>query len=109
MRRVIVLILAVIAGSPSWTQKAKSTQKPLALMVRRTLGDMGKDAQMPPTLSNLLGLTPNPEIVAVKQVAAKIGITENTVKVHRSRAMEKMQAPSLADLVKMIEKLGLKS
>jgi RNA polymerase sigma factor (sigma-70 family) len=43
-----------------------------------------------------------------KQVAAKIGITENTVKVHRSRAMEKMQAPSLADLVKMIEKLGLK-
>ncbi len=44
-----------------------------------------------------------------KQVAAKIGITENTVKVHRSRAMEKMQAPSLADLVKMIEKLGLKS
>jgi RNA polymerase sigma factor (sigma-70 family) len=44
-----------------------------------------------------------------KQVAAKIGITENTVKVHRSRAMEKMQAASLADLVKMIEKLGLKS
>lgn len=44
-----------------------------------------------------------------KQVAGKIGITENTVKVHRSRAMEKMQAPSLADLVKMIEKLGLKS
>jgi len=43
-----------------------------------------------------------------KQVAAKIGITENTVKVHRSRAMEKMQAASLADLVKMIEKLGLK-
>jgi RNA polymerase sigma factor (sigma-70 family) len=43
-----------------------------------------------------------------KQVAAKIGITENTVKVHRSRAMEKMQAPSLADLVKMIEKLGFK-
>ena len=40
-----------------------------------------------------------------KQIAAKIGITENTVKVHRSRAMEKMQAKSLADLVKMVERL----
>src|ERR1700736_2212000 len=40
-----------------------------------------------------------------KQTAAEIGITENTVKVHRSRAMEKMQAQSLADLVKMVERL----
>lgn len=40
-----------------------------------------------------------------KQIAADIGTTENTVKVQRSRAMEKMQAQSLADLVKMIEKL----
>ena len=42
-----------------------------------------------------------------KQIAAKIGITENTVKVHRSRAMEKMQAKSLADLVKMVDRLGI--
>ena len=42
-----------------------------------------------------------------KQIAAEIGITENTVKVHRSRAMEKMQAKSLADLVKMVERLGI--
>jgi RNA polymerase sigma factor (sigma-70 family) len=40
-----------------------------------------------------------------KQIAAQIGTTENTVKVHRSRAMEKMQANSLADLIKMIERL----
>jgi len=40
-----------------------------------------------------------------KQIAAEIGTTENTVKVHRSRAMEKMQAESLADLVKMVERL----
>ena len=40
-----------------------------------------------------------------KQIAAEIGTTENTVKVHRSRAMEKMQAQSLADLVKMVERL----
>jgi RNA polymerase sigma factor (sigma-70 family) len=42
-----------------------------------------------------------------KQIAAEIGTTENTVKVHRSRAMEKMQAQSLADLVKMIERLKI--
>jgi RNA polymerase sigma factor (sigma-70 family) len=40
-----------------------------------------------------------------KQIAAHIGITLNTVKVHRSRAMEKMQAQSLADLIKIVEKL----
>ena len=40
-----------------------------------------------------------------KQIAAQIGTAENTVKVHRSRAMEKMQANSLADLIKMIERL----
>lgn len=40
-----------------------------------------------------------------KQIAAEIGTAENTVKVHRSRAMEKMQAHSLADLVRMVERL----
>ena len=40
-----------------------------------------------------------------KQIAAQLGTAENTVKVHRSRAMEKMQANSLADLVKMIQRL----
>lgn len=40
-----------------------------------------------------------------KQIAGELGTAENTVKVHRSRAMEKMHAQSLADLVKMMEKL----
>lgn len=40
-----------------------------------------------------------------KQIAGQLGTAENTVKVHRSRAMEKMHAESLADLVRMIEKL----
>jgi RNA polymerase sigma factor (sigma-70 family) len=42
-----------------------------------------------------------------KHIAADIGTTENTVKVQRSRAMEKMQAKSLADLVKMVERLKI--
>ena len=40
-----------------------------------------------------------------KQIAGQLGTAENTVKVHRSRAMEKMHAESLADLVRMIEKI----
>ena len=40
-----------------------------------------------------------------KQIAGQLGTAENTVKVHRSRAMEKMQAQSVAELVKMIDKL----
>ncbi len=40
-----------------------------------------------------------------KQIAGRLGTAENTVKVHRSRAIEKMHAQSLADLVRMFEKL----
>jgi RNA polymerase sigma factor (sigma-70 family) len=40
-----------------------------------------------------------------KQIAGQLGTSENTVKVHRSRAMEKMNAQSLADLVRMVERL----
>ena len=41
-----------------------------------------------------------------KQIAGQLGVAENTVKVHRSRAMEKMHAQSFAELVRMIEKLN---
>ena len=40
-----------------------------------------------------------------KQIAAELGTAESTVKVQRSRAIEKMQAESLADLIKMIQKV----
>ena len=42
-----------------------------------------------------------------KQIAAELGTAESTVKVQRSRAMEKMQAESLAHLIKMMQKLQL--
>jgi FixJ family two-component response regulator len=42
-----------------------------------------------------------------KQIAYDIGIAEATVKVHRSRAMEKMKAGSLPELGRMAEKLKL--
>jgi FixJ family two-component response regulator len=42
-----------------------------------------------------------------KQVAAELGINEGTVKVHRGQVMQKMQAASLADLVRMSDKLRI--
>lgn len=44
-----------------------------------------------------------------KQVADALGTTERTIKFHRAHIMEKMAAASLADLVRMAEKLGLPS
>jgi FixJ family two-component response regulator len=42
-----------------------------------------------------------------KQAAAELGLSEITVKIHRGHAMKKMNARSLADLVRMAESLGL--
>jgi FixJ family two-component response regulator len=41
-----------------------------------------------------------------KQVAADLGLSEITVKVHRHHVMEKMKARSLPDLVRMIDKIA---
>jgi FixJ family two-component response regulator len=42
-----------------------------------------------------------------KQIAGKLGIAEKTVKVHRARVMEKMQAGSVADLVRLADRAGV--
>jgi len=42
-----------------------------------------------------------------KQIAGELGIGEKTVKVHRARVMEKMQAGSVAELVRLADRAGV--
>ena len=42
-----------------------------------------------------------------KQIAAELGTVEKTIKVHRARVIQKMGAESLAELVRIAEKLGI--
>jgi len=42
-----------------------------------------------------------------KQIAGDLGVSEITVKAHRGQAMRKMQAKSLAELVRMADRLGM--
>jgi FixJ family two-component response regulator len=44
-----------------------------------------------------------------KQIGGELGISEITVKAHRGRVMQKMKASSLADLVRIAARLGLKA
>jgi FixJ family two-component response regulator len=42
-----------------------------------------------------------------KQAAAELGISEVTLQIHRSKVMQKMKARSIADLVRMTERLNI--
>ncbi|HUK41473.1 MAG TPA: response regulator, partial [Candidatus Acidoferrales bacterium] len=42
-----------------------------------------------------------------KQIAFDLGTVERTIKVHRARVMDKMQVESVAELVRMAEKIGI--
>lgn len=42
-----------------------------------------------------------------KQIAGRLGTCERTIKVHRARIMKKMEAGSVADLVRMADRLGV--
>ena len=83
------------------------------LALEKDRGRRQQEAELTALRERFESLSPRErEVVAMvvsgmlnKQIAAQIGTAENTVKIHRSRAMEKMQANSLADLVKMIERL----
>jgi FixJ family two-component response regulator len=83
------------------------------LALKKDRGRRQQEAELTALRERFESLSPRErEVVAMvvsgmlnKQIAAQIGTAENTVKIHRGRAIEKMQATSLADLVKMIQRL----
>jgi FixJ family two-component response regulator len=78
-------------------------------------GRLRKQAATADLVERLSTLTPRErEVMALvargllnKQIAAEIGLSEITVKVHRGQAMRKMRADSVADLIRMADGLGL--
>jgi FixJ family two-component response regulator len=72
-------------------------------------------AEIEPLRLRLASLTPRerevlPLVVSGllnKQAAAELGISEVTLQIHRSKIMQKMEAASLADLVRIAEKLQI--
>ena len=87
------------------------------LALERDRAHRQREAEIAVLRSRLESLTPRerevlPWVVAgllSKQIADAIGATEATVKVHRSQLMRKMGANSLADLVRMAEKMGIQA
>ena len=79
------------------------------LAARRQRGDLtqiqGRLASLTPRERDVLALVVAGKLN--KQIASSLGIAERTVKLHRARVLEKMGAASLADLVRIAERLGL--
>lgn len=77
--------------------------------VSRTIDEQAEQGRVTAVRTCVATLTPREaEVFALvvtgmlnKQIGARLGIAEKTVKVHRARVMEKMQAGSLAQLVRL--------
>jgi FixJ family two-component response regulator len=83
--------------------------------VARDVRDRGGEARVTEALERVQMLTPRErEVFALvvtgmlnKQIAFELAISEKTVKVHRARVMEKMRAGSVAELVRLADRLGV--
>jgi len=84
--------------------------------VARTLVDRRQQARVAEIRSRITTLTPREAAVFSlvvtgmlnKQIGSELGIAEKTVKQHRGCVMKKMRAASIADLVRMAERLDLR-
>lgn len=112
-------VLAMKQGAIDFLEKPVSEQTLVEALVRAL--ELAREQRKARTEIALLrqrydALTPRErEVMAEtiagqlnKQAAYSLGIAERTVKLHRSRVMEKMGADSLPELVRMAGRLGLK-
>ena len=81
----------------------------------KDVADLGEEARVADVRKRVKLLSPREtEVFALvvtgmlnKQIASALGISEKTIKVHRARVMEKMRARSVAELVRLADRVGV--
>ena len=113
-RDVPVSVKAMKAGAVDFLTKpveAETLLEAIRQAVARTLADRRQQARVTEVRGRIATLTPREAAVFAlvvtgmlnKQIGSELGIGEKTVKVHRARVMEKMQAGSVAELVRLAD------
>lgn len=111
-------VQAMKAGAVDFLTKpfaAKDLLDAIRRAVAKDTRDLGTEAREEEIRARVKRLTPRESQVFAlvvtgmlnKQIAAELGIGEKTVKVHRARVMEKMQAASVAALVRLADAAGI--
>jgi FixJ family two-component response regulator len=111
-------VRAMKAGAVDFLTKPFDVASLLAAIERalaKDVKDRGEEDRTADVLARVRRLTPREtEVFALvvtgmlnKQIADRLGIGEKTVKVHRARVMEKMQAGSVAELVRLADRAGV--
>ncbi|MEE8524321.1 MAG: response regulator [Thermoanaerobaculia bacterium] len=91
-------LLAAVRGALSRDSEALAERAELKELEQRFSGLTRRERQV---LAEVVGGLSN------KQIAARLGVGEKTIKVHRAGAIAKMRASSLPELVRMAGKLGI--
>jgi FixJ family two-component response regulator len=89
--------------------------KAIEQALARAASEKGERQELEKLQRRLNSLTPRErEVMSLvvrgllnKQIAFELGTVEKTVKVHRARVMEKMKVQSLAELVRIAERVGV--
>jgi FixJ family two-component response regulator len=111
-------VKAMKAGAVEFLTKPVDSEELLIAIrngIERSRSELGNEAELDVLRARWNLLTPRErdviELVVAgllnKQVGLKLGISEITVKAHRGKAMQKMEADSLADMVRMTSRLGV--